>query len=181
MSWWGTSSRGRGRKLPLELDRGLRRLLLPSPSLKLRSARRSRSGCRLQGRSLERALRGGHLDGTRDGTPLRPLCKCLRFWQAGMELCSSWDTQGKPHKRVPLLLRPATYQSGVACLFLWSPLASRVRGPVCKPRVWEPCGVGVVSGPALEGTNHPAVCDLLRLAFSQPHAFKMHANCCWYQ
>lgn len=83
MSCWGTSSGGRDRKLTLEPDRGLQRLVTPSLSLKLRSARHSHRGCCFQGHSLWRELRGGYLDGTRDGTPVRPLCKCLRFWQAG--------------------------------------------------------------------------------------------------
>ena len=31
-----------------------------------------------------------YLGGIRDWTPLRPLCKLLRFWQAGVEICLSF-------------------------------------------------------------------------------------------
>lgn len=51
-----------------------------------------------------------------DGTQLKPL---HRFWQATANIYSSCGYPRQLPKRVPLLIKPATEQPGVAYLFLW--------------------------------------------------------------
>lgn len=43
----------------------------------------------------------------------------IRFWKAGGTICLSVDTQDKPQRYIPLLINPATHQSGMVCLFLF--------------------------------------------------------------
>lgn len=66
-------------------------------------------------------------------TWLNPLQKSLRFWKAGGTICLFVDTQDKPRRYVPLLINPATHQSGMVCLFLFFLL------------VYSPCVISFVS------------------------------------
>lgn len=61
-----------------------------------------------------------YLDGICDWTPLWPLYKLLKGGRQVWRSILFASAQYKPHMQVPMLLKPATYQSGVACLFLWS-------------------------------------------------------------
>lgn len=49
---------------------------------------------------------------------------------AGMEVYSQCSAHDKVYMQVPLLTEIATYQFGVACLFIWSLLSLCVQGPV---------------------------------------------------
>lgn len=110
--------------LTLQLDPGNRRPLTPSAVL-VRSAYHSHSGSCFQGNGLERVrCWWDHPVSVRDWTQLRLLHKLLRFWQSGCP--------GKPCKLLPLLIKPAAYQSEVVCLFLRSLLALGVRGLDCE-------------------------------------------------
>lgn len=72
-----------------------------------------------------------HLDWIPDWSSIRPLYKLLRFWQVGAEIyLSSWPPKRSLICKVLLLIKTATYQSQVACLFLWPLLALQVWGPI---------------------------------------------------
>lgn len=72
-----------------------------------------------------------HPHGIYDCTSLGPLVQCLRFGREGAEIHESccYPRRGLLCN-LPLLVKTATYQPGVGCLFLQSPLAFRIQGPV---------------------------------------------------
>lgn len=84
-----------------------------------------------QGLNLERVkCCWDHLGCIRDWTSPRPLYKLLRSWCVGMKIYSSCSCLRHTSCISPLLIKTATYQSGVACLFLQSLLILHVGGKV---------------------------------------------------
>lgn len=57
----------------------------------------------------------------------------FKILAGGVATYLSYSCQGKPHTLVPLLIKPATYLSGVVCLFLLSLLALPLQGTIFKP------------------------------------------------
>ena len=118
---WRRSLRGHDHHLTLKLDPDNLRLLTLSPSLECTFCSLFAQLEPFQGCSLERVICSlDHLNSICDRTPLRPLYKLLRFWQAGVEIFLSCSHPRQGSYEVPLLIKPATYQSGVVCLFLRS-------------------------------------------------------------
>lgn len=101
-----------------EPDLGNQRFDIPSPSLECASACLAWSHRLPEGHGLETVMWcWDHLKGTLDRTQLRTLCK---LWRLGRQVWRSTHlaaTQDKPCMQIPLLMKPATHQSGVACLF----------------------------------------------------------------
>lgn len=52
--------------------------------------------------------------------PVKFSINTLRFSQVGAKIYSFCGAQDNPHMEVPLFIKPATYQPGVTCIFLWS-------------------------------------------------------------
>ena len=81
---------------------------------KVPSGHCSHSGSHFQGCSLKRArCIWDHLEWIHDWTQVRPLCKCLIFWQVGEELYSSYG-----------LWRQALYVSSLVCYNYHLPILS---------------------------------------------------------
>ena len=114
LSCWKMSLRGWNCQLTLEQDWGNRRLLTPPvlemyiPPILLALGASSRMWL-WESRTLLRPS-----DGIHHWTPLRPLYKLLRFWRAGAEIL--WRPRQASYVS-SLVVKPATYQSGVAVSF----------------------------------------------------------------
>lgn len=108
------------------LDLGSQRLLC---LWNLYSAHCSHSESHCQEHSLERAMCcWEHLDWIGNRTSLRPLSKLWIFYWADVEIYWSCSCLRQTCKFIPLLVKTATYQSGVSCLWLHFLLVLCVRG-----------------------------------------------------
>ena len=110
---------------PVDPPAGREQLESPHPltcTWNVCSAHNSHCRSLFQGHSLERArCCWDNVNCTCDWTQLQPLYKLLWCCCVGTEIYLSCEAQDKP------LSKPATYQSGVACLFFPSLLALLVR------------------------------------------------------
>jgi len=95
----------------------------------------------------------------------------------------------KPRKSVLLLIKLATYQSGLVCLFLQSLLCPVCKGPVWKPTIVEPARgwkKWTLAKRHLRGKSHPShgplyrgrghTSDVCGLPHNYGHALKMPAG-----
>ena len=137
--------------LTLKLDPGNWRLLIPSPVLGRCILPAFPAPEPSQRHSPARAMCfWDHLGWIQNLTQLKPLYKPLTFCRAVPRSTRLATTRDKPQMWVPLFIKATSYESGVACLLLWSPLALHAWSqfqispgellrfkPACPYRLWS--------------------------------------------